>query len=144
MADTLADVDNLGNVSQLASQARGQSPPTAEALTGLQKQAHRLLSLTKDAVAGLQTTVDAITTAVAEWELDSATLLITGLPPAIIGSELCVIISVSFDGGVITWDGVFQGVTSDDLNNTVGAVNIYRFVGRSDGNWWCTSVRLQA
>lgn len=57
VADTLADTKSLGNVRHLASQARSDSAPAAEAITQLQQQQDKLLGLTKTAVAGIISTL---------------------------------------------------------------------------------------
>jgi hypothetical protein len=38
-------------------------------------------------------------------------------------------------GGLITWDASLKGTSPDDIDNGPNKVNIYEFIGLSDGNW---------
>lgn len=45
-------------------------------------------------------------------------------------------------GGTLSWASIFKNVTADDNDSRANKVNSYLFVGRSDGNWWLTSMIL--
>lgn len=84
--------------------------------------------------------------AVAEYILAAATTDIVPPLNAFTGALLSVIITVdSTAGREITWDATglsFKGVGVDDIDNGASKVNAYLFVGRADGNWWCTGMKL--
>jgi hypothetical protein len=108
-------------------------------------------------VNGLQTAFNALTTSGStsvnvpvensnqEITLSTGTTNIVPASSATVGAVLFVVLTEDGTGGrQITWDSHFKGVTTDDINTNAGAINIYQFFGRADGNWWLASMNLNA
>lgn len=85
-------------------------------------------------------------TSIQEVTLTTSTTNIMPTVVPTVGALLTVVITEDGTGNrQITWQpapGGFKGVTVDDIDTRASKINIYLFVGRSDGNWWLIASNL--
>lgn len=135
-------------IDSLAAQIRavnhGLSAPVR---TALDQITAGLESIRKSISAGsrgdFSVTSNLIGATIQEIILTTGTTNIVPSIAAETGATWVLVITIDgTNGRQITLDATIKGMTVDEIDNRANKVNIYTFIGRSDGNWWNTAMRL--